>query len=60
MIEHSRLITGDFASGKEGGVSQPADLNMAPWIVAIFKILLGAVGPTFSTQVMRITQAVFP
>jgi hypothetical protein len=41
-------------------VSQPADLNMAPWTVAIFKTLLGAVGPTFSTQVMRTTQTVFP
>ena len=50
MTVRSRLLTGDFASGKEGGVSQPADLNMAPWTVNLFKLTLGAFGPTFSTQ----------
>lgn len=46
----SGLITGDMASGKEGGVSQPADLNMSPVVVSAFKLMLGAFGPTFSTQ----------
>ena len=52
LTVRSRLLTGDFASGKEGGVSQPADLNMAPWTITFFKLSLGAVGPTFSTQVL--------
>ena len=51
MTVRSRLLTGDFASGKEGGVSQPADENMSPMSVAFFKMALCAVGPTFSTQV---------
>ena len=50
LTVRSRLLTGDFGSGKEGGVSQPADMNMAGWTVMIFKLALGAVGPTFSTQ----------
>ena len=50
LTVRSRLLTGDFASGKEGGVSQPADLNMAPWTVSFFKMSLCAVGPTCSTQ----------
>ena len=44
------LITGDMASGKEGGISQPADMNMSPMVVSAFKLMLGAFGPTFSTQ----------
>ena len=46
----SGLITGDMASGKEGGISQPADMNMSPMVVSAFKLMLGAFGPTFSTQ----------
>lgn len=50
MTVRSRLITGDMSSGKEGGVNQPADLAMSPMSVTFFKTMLGAVGPTFSTQ----------
>ena len=31
-------------------MSQPADLNMSPMCIAFFKISLGAVGPTCTTQ----------
>lgn len=51
LTVRSRLITGDFATGKEGGVSQPADEVIAPVVQTIFKFSLGAFGPTYSTQV---------
>lgn len=50
LTVRSRLLTGDMASGKEGGHSQPADQAMSGMSVAFFKLALGAVGPTFSTQ----------
>ena len=51
LTVRSRLITGDMASGKEGGKSQPADMNMNGFSVTFFKLSLCAVGPTCATQV---------
>lgn len=51
LTVRSRLLTGDMSSGKEGGKSQKADLAMSPACIAFFKLSLGAVGPTVSTQV---------
>ena len=39
-----------MSSGKEGGVSQPADLAMSPFCVTFFKVSLCAFGPTCKTQ----------
>ena len=50
MTVRSRLLTGDMSSGKEGGVSQPADQVMSPFCVGFFKASLFAYGPTFKTQ----------
>ena len=50
LTVRSRLLTGDMSSGKEGGVSQPADLAMSPFCVTFFKISLCAFGPTCKTQ----------
>merc|ERR1712224_1015426 len=50
LTVRSRPLTGDMASGKEGGKSQPADMNMNDFSVTFFKLALCAFGPTCSTQ----------
>jgi len=50
LTVRSRLITGDMSSGKEGGISQKADQNMSPYVVQLFKTMMCAFGPTFTTQ----------
>ena len=51
LTVRSRLLTGDMASGKEGGKSQPADMAMNAFSVTFFKLSLCAFGPTPATQV---------
>jgi len=50
LTVRSRLITGDVKSGKEGGVTQPAETAMSPACVTLFQLALGAFGPTLATQ----------
>jgi len=50
LTVRSRFITGDQKSGKEGGVVQPAETAMAPVVISLFKLVLGAFGPTYPTQ----------
>eukprot|EP00316_Scyphosphaera_apsteinii_P021352 CAMPEP_0119300142 /NCGR_PEP_ID=MMETSP1333-20130426/2136_1 /TAXON_ID=418940 /ORGANISM="Scyphosphaera apsteinii, Strain RCC1455" /LENGTH=173 /DNA_ID=CAMNT_0007301811 /DNA_START=40 /DNA_END=562 /DNA_ORIENTATION=+ len=53
MTVRSRMLTGDFSTGKPHGkpLKEEAALERTPaWITMLFKVMLGAVGPTFDTE----------